>query len=901
MPALRFAALSGDASDAASSTRTAFDDAIARRPARSSTSGRRGAARARRSSRSSTELEARVPVAKLNIDEHPGIAARYDVLSIPTVILFAGGEPRGTVVGLRPRAHFEQWLAEVLPAAAGRRSTPDPSIAAPDRPRSRADPASRRAARSPRRSARSSTRRAVGERDGVEVDLEPAARALGDVPRVEAEAVGDVEHRVRDRGEATALLEPERRPQRAAPRGTPRPRAPSGPVTTSRSPGRAPARPGHALGAADRGDAQHDGVRARRVASAHGNAGLGDALRTARSHRRALGSREADDQRDRLGARRGEVAEVDRRGAKAELAPADEVEAEVDALDERVLRHDEPLDLRGVVLDADDEPAPLELGEELELPSQLLDARPRRRASPGRARTARRRAARGTCPARPRPRRRPPRRRRRRRAPPPRPRAARPASRRGSSRSARTTCSPSRSPSRAARVRSRSRARARRRRRGRRVRSPKRRRRAAAPRRERARPAPSRCSIDSTPRTSAAAPTSVAISPALPRSTVTSTTSRMRRAVVRPVRRSRRRRRDRARSGSAARVRGAAGEQHRLDPVLRERADVEHERGGDAHHLLHLLAGVRHHRQRAERERRVRRLVHDDVVRDLVDERLALAHRRAASCRQRSSLHLQDVDGAFSGTDLDETVLRPRATRRRPRRGPRRRGSRRARAARRASPSACSRRRASPRPSWRATGISTCSRRRRGGRPACSPWPPVTTTADAPSACSRSGELAPRRVDAGERLRLEQVRRHHRREREELGRRAPRRRRPRAASPPELATITGSTTSGTGCRREVVGDGLDRARARRASPSSPRRRRCRRRRPRAARARTPAAARGSPSPPACSAPSARRARTIPYTPAAANAFRSAWMPAPPPESDVAIVSARATIPLPTPV
>ena len=33
---------------------------------------------------------------------------------------------------------------------------------------------------------------------------------------------------------------------------------------------------------------------------------------------------------------------------------------------------------------------------------------------------------------------------------------------------------------------------------------------------------------------------------------------------------------------------------------------------------------------------------------------------------------------------------------------------------------------------------------------------------------------------------------------------------------------------------------------------------------------------------------------VPCTPAAANAFRSAWMPAPPPESDVAIVNARGT-------
>ena len=57
-----------------------------------------------------------VDVARVNVDEEPGIASRYDVLSIPTVILFAGGEARGSVVGARPRTHFERWLAEVLPA-----------------------------------------------------------------------------------------------------------------------------------------------------------------------------------------------------------------------------------------------------------------------------------------------------------------------------------------------------------------------------------------------------------------------------------------------------------------------------------------------------------------------------------------------------------------------------------------------------------------------------------------------------------------------------------------------------------------------------------------------------------------------------------------------------------------
>ncbi len=62
------------------------------------------------------QLQGRVPVVRLNIDEYPEIAARYEILSIPTVKLFVEGEPRGTVVGLRPLAHFESWLAEVLPA-----------------------------------------------------------------------------------------------------------------------------------------------------------------------------------------------------------------------------------------------------------------------------------------------------------------------------------------------------------------------------------------------------------------------------------------------------------------------------------------------------------------------------------------------------------------------------------------------------------------------------------------------------------------------------------------------------------------------------------------------------------------------------------------------------------------
>jgi len=57
----------------------------------------------------------RVIFAKMNVDENPQTAARFSVLSIPMVTLFEGGEAKDTVIGARPRSHYEgaweQWLA----------------------------------------------------------------------------------------------------------------------------------------------------------------------------------------------------------------------------------------------------------------------------------------------------------------------------------------------------------------------------------------------------------------------------------------------------------------------------------------------------------------------------------------------------------------------------------------------------------------------------------------------------------------------------------------------------------------------------------------------------------------------------------------------------------------------
>ena len=49
------------------------------------------------------EYEGKVKVVKLNIDESPTIAAKYGVMSIPTIALFQDGDIKAQVVGARPK------------------------------------------------------------------------------------------------------------------------------------------------------------------------------------------------------------------------------------------------------------------------------------------------------------------------------------------------------------------------------------------------------------------------------------------------------------------------------------------------------------------------------------------------------------------------------------------------------------------------------------------------------------------------------------------------------------------------------------------------------------------------------------------------------------------------------
>jgi thioredoxin 1 len=55
-----------------------------------------------------------VRIVKLNVDENQQTTAKYQVLSIPTLILFKGGEEAKKVIGAYPKRRLEAELAPVL-------------------------------------------------------------------------------------------------------------------------------------------------------------------------------------------------------------------------------------------------------------------------------------------------------------------------------------------------------------------------------------------------------------------------------------------------------------------------------------------------------------------------------------------------------------------------------------------------------------------------------------------------------------------------------------------------------------------------------------------------------------------------------------------------------------------
>ena len=62
----------------------------------------------------SEDLKDKLQVVKVNLDENQDLAMKYSIRSIPTLLLFKGGELVDTKVGLLPKGDLVEWLSSKL-------------------------------------------------------------------------------------------------------------------------------------------------------------------------------------------------------------------------------------------------------------------------------------------------------------------------------------------------------------------------------------------------------------------------------------------------------------------------------------------------------------------------------------------------------------------------------------------------------------------------------------------------------------------------------------------------------------------------------------------------------------------------------------------------------------------
>ena len=60
------------------------------------------------------ELGEKVTVAKVNVDDNPQTPSKYNIRSIPTLILFKDGKPAATQLGAMPKSRLKAWLESQL-------------------------------------------------------------------------------------------------------------------------------------------------------------------------------------------------------------------------------------------------------------------------------------------------------------------------------------------------------------------------------------------------------------------------------------------------------------------------------------------------------------------------------------------------------------------------------------------------------------------------------------------------------------------------------------------------------------------------------------------------------------------------------------------------------------------
>ena len=62
----------------------------------------------------SNEMQGKITVAKLNIDENPQTPSKYGIRGIPTLMVFKNGQVAATKVGALPKGKLVEWINSVL-------------------------------------------------------------------------------------------------------------------------------------------------------------------------------------------------------------------------------------------------------------------------------------------------------------------------------------------------------------------------------------------------------------------------------------------------------------------------------------------------------------------------------------------------------------------------------------------------------------------------------------------------------------------------------------------------------------------------------------------------------------------------------------------------------------------
>ncbi len=61
-----------------------------------------------------SELDGKISIAKLNIDENPTVPSRFGVRGIPTLMIFKDGQVTATKIGALPKSQLKSWIEQNL-------------------------------------------------------------------------------------------------------------------------------------------------------------------------------------------------------------------------------------------------------------------------------------------------------------------------------------------------------------------------------------------------------------------------------------------------------------------------------------------------------------------------------------------------------------------------------------------------------------------------------------------------------------------------------------------------------------------------------------------------------------------------------------------------------------------